>query len=523
MRRSGMRIGATLLALAAAPAGAGDAPILEFHLRYLPVHGRRMESVFYDCDGDGGADLIQLSIDLDKDPPERWIAVHLRRRGEFADRPDWIWSVSDRACAIVFGDFLPGGETEVGFVAEDGVYAYPWRDGAVVETPVKLFHGRTFFRSPSFRQLPVWWWRTDLDGDRRDDLLVPLADGYRVLFQTAPGVFGRTAALEADLPAGVPRALGSASHADRPELVAAHLIRSTELPRVQAVDINGDGRLMDLVTIRNDTITYYFQKEPGVFPSHRPFRFSFSVGTLREEVRKGQVNLAMIRFVDIDKDDIADLVVTRIEGQLGLWESIKTGIYLHRGTGRGNFSPDKVIRIDGVSIDPDFVDMNGDGKLDAVTSRLRTDLIKQGLNAFVLGDIQISYEIFQYDPAERRFFDDPVYEWPVLVPRADLEKTGAGAVPLIYIRGDLTGDRRPDLVMVDPKLRNDRQSLTIHPGRIRETTAGPRINFDRTAHYEVLLDRFPKGLAVSDVNGDGINDVVLYHAGALGLVLSRKR
>src|SRR6185436_10412671 len=105
------------------------------------------------------------------------------------------------------------------------------------------------------------------------------------------------------------------------------------------------------VLIRREKVTYYLQKEPGVFPGVRPHRVTYEIPTLRDEAKKDSVNLSMVRFVDINADKLADLVVTKIEGQLGLFESIRTSIYIHMGTGRGNFNADRRIMIDGVSID----------------------------------------------------------------------------------------------------------------------------------------------------------------------------
>lgn len=513
---------AVLLGLAGAvlaASGGEERPAgVEFRLQYLPVHGRRADTMTYDFDGDGRGDVFNSSVNFDADPPERWAALHLQREGGYSETPDFLWPLSDRACALVFGDFLPGGGVEVGFIAEDGVYAYPWNRDGPSETPLKLIHARTFYRSPSLRQISTWQWASDLDRNGRHDLVLPVEDGYRVYFQTAPGVFGRVAVLEADLAAGAPRVLGAGRYAETVEVSPSLFVSGAELPRLEAVDINGDG-LSDLVLVRGDTITYFLQKEPGVFPSQRPYRIAYAVPTLRDEPRKDSVNLSLIRFVDIDRDGMADLVVTKIQGTLGLWESIRTSVYLHLGTGKGNFLPDRRIVIDGVSIDPEFVDMDLDGRLDCVTSRLRTDLMKKAVEAFVLGDVPITYEVFQFDAERRTFLPDPVYEKQILVRRNDLEKAGAGAVPLVFVRGDLSGDGRPDLVEVDPKA----VELRIHPGVVRETPAGRRIGFDKTAHWAVPLERAPKSLHLLDVNSDGLNDILLYHAGALGLVLSRRR
>lgn len=485
----------------------------DFKVQYLAVHGRRQATMTYDMDGDGKADLVNLSIDFDKNPPERWIATHLNREGSFSDSPDLLRALSDRAAALAFGDFLPGGGTEIAFLAEDGVWAYPPGGGE----PVKLLHVATFFRAPSLKQMPVWQWRMDFSGDGRDDLVVPLEDGYRIYFQTAPGVFGQVARLEAELPEGATRAIAPSDRAEAPEYVPAHLVAFHELPRIEPVDINGDG-LTDLVVIRKDTITYFLQKEKGVFASTRPWRVSYTVPTLKDEAKKDSVNIGFIKFADINADKLADLVVTKIEGQLGLWDSIRTNVYLHLGTGKGNFVADKRIAIDGVSIDPEFIDMNGDGFLDAVTSRLRTDLMKQAATLVLMGDVAISYEVFQFDPAKNAFLPDPVFERSIFVRREDLDKAGAGAVPLVFIRGDLSGDGRPDLVVVDPK----KKELHIHPCVLTDTGSGVRIGFDGTPHWRLRIERHPKGLAVMDVNSDGMNDLVLYFNGVVALVTAHR-
>src|SRR5262249_32778287 len=161
----------------------------------------------------------------------------------------------------------------------------------------------------------------DLDGNGMDDLVLPLSDGYRVYFQTAPGVFGRTSTLESGLPAETPRELSAAAYVERTDNLPALFTSTVDLPRLQAVHINGDG-LKDLVLIRKDEIVYFLQqKETGLFPSQKAYRFTRAVTALKDEIKKDSANLTMVRFADINQDGIADLIVTKIEGTLGLWDS----------------------------------------------------------------------------------------------------------------------------------------------------------------------------------------------------------
>ena len=75
-----------LLGLLLAPwlATAAPAPILDFKLSYLAVYGRRESTLNYDFDGDGRLDILNLSINNDVNPPERWVALHLQRGGKYA-------------------------------------------------------------------------------------------------------------------------------------------------------------------------------------------------------------------------------------------------------------------------------------------------------------------------------------------------------------------------------------------------------------------------------------------------------
>jgi len=489
----------------------------QYDLTYLPVHGRRMDTFVHDYNGDGKPDLLNTSVDFDQEPPVRWISVHVREGSQLSTLPSQMIPIDDRAAALILGDLLPGGGIEFGFVAPDGVYVYPFANGAFVETPTKILHLRTFYTTVSPRAIPVWSGAIDLDKDGRHDLVVPTHTGYRVYFQTASGQYGQSAEMEADLANEADRALAAERFASRPERLVGHFTTARELPHLTAVDIDGDGRL-DLVTLKHDVLTYFFQKQPRVFSSKRRSRVSYQIATLTQEMKKDALDVAMISFLDYNQDRAADLVVTRVVGQLGLLESLETRVYLHPGTGRGNFSSDKCLLVRGVSIDPKFADMNEDGALDCMVSRLRTDLLSQGGQLLVLGDIPITYEVFQFDRSKGMYFADPVFDKKVLVNKDDLGKRGAATVPLLFVQGDLSGDGRPDMVFIDPSVGE----LQIMRGRAEGSRSDPLIGFEPGPVIRKKLEHHPKAVILYDINADGWTDVLLLHSGQVGVLQSKK-
>jgi hypothetical protein len=523
------RILAIAAVLSAAGLGAAvqEPPRGPFEVRHIIAHGRRADTQFYDFTGDGVLDAFVSSIDGDVDPPVRWLALHIgTKAGGIPEKPDQIWPVADSTCAIALGNLVPEGGVDILEIAPDGVYYHAFEKGAMTEEPRKLLHTRTFFTTPSPRALPTWSYPQDLSNDGRDDLVLPVPDGYKVYFQTEPGRFARVARIEADLAPGKARTLSPLRFAvDWDRSVARGLPPTSalfnlhdELPRLTPVDLNGD-KLLDLVSIRGSQMTVFFQRAPMSFPAAA--RVQNQIEALREERKKDTVNVSDVQFCDINADDRMDLIVTKIEGELGLLDSIKTRIYPHLGTGRANFQADSLIFIDGISLNPSFLDMNGDGKLDVLTSRLRTDLIRQAISTGIFGDITVTYEVFQFDGARNTYSTSAVYGRDILIPTDDIRKPGAATRPFFYVAGDLSGDGRPDAVTYDPK----RRRVEVHRGRSIWEAGGGRqiIDFEKNvaASHPIEGDHDPKWLGFFDLDGDKRTDIVLNYGSMVVILLSR--
>jgi hypothetical protein len=311
-------------------------PILDFKLSYLAVYGRRESTLNYDFDGDGRLDILNLSINNDVSPPERWVALTCSAAASTPSRRRRCGR-SRRRVRPRHRRLPPGGGTEVGFLAPDGVYVYPWANNRPAEKPIKLIHVRTFFQTPSMKQCRCgsgrWTCRATASTTSSFRCRTAIASTSRRR---------RASSEDGDARIGPAGDLDAVARGDvlrrRSRDLAVPVRLLLRAPRLEIVDINGDG-LSDLVLIRKEMITYYLQKERGVFPSSRPSRVSYEIPTLRTEAKKDSVNLAIIRFVDINADKLADLVVTKIEGSSASSRASRRASTSTSARGRGTSWP----------------------------------------------------------------------------------------------------------------------------------------------------------------------------------------
>jgi hypothetical protein len=178
--------------LPALNSAAGPAPVLEFKLQWLAVYGRRESTLNYDFNGDGKLDILGVSINFDVNPPERWLSLHYQNKnGEYNESPDVMWPVSDNACALVIGDFLPAAAPRWASSPRTASTSTPGTR-APLETAGQADPRPHLLPHPALQQTPALAVEDGPVGRRLDDLIVPLPDGYRIYFQTAPASSGRS-------------------------------------------------------------------------------------------------------------------------------------------------------------------------------------------------------------------------------------------------------------------------------------------------------------------------------------------
>jgi hypothetical protein len=193
-------------------------------------------------------------------------------------------------------------------------------------------------------------------------------------------------------------------------------------------------------------------------------------------------------------------------------------VIVHRGRGRGNFTADCVIKVGGLSDYPSFIDLDGNGTLDAFLAKVDTTLVKKAVDAGIFGDFSLDYEVFEFTGGSK-LYEGPVYTRTCRVPVRDLEKRSLASVPLAFIPGDLSGDGRPDLLMLQPENR-----LEVFRGRVEYRAGGvPTIGFEKDVWAFHVLQEYPKSVQSFDLNQDGLGDILLQHAGSVGILMTRKR
>lgn len=479
---------------------------------YVFTHGTRQDTILNDYNGDESLDVLNTSIDFSENPPVRWLFIHFSSGGRFSKTADVMINLPDEAACLMFGDYDPNGGVEICYISTNGVYYYPFENKTILEKPKKLLHTKTFFTSGTISAIPIWSYADDLDGNKLHDIILPFADGYKIYLQTSKGAFGKTIILEEKIEKRKDKATASSEFVFKDRLELSFFSHMKTLPRLTAMDITGDG-LKDLTVLYQDKVTIFKQDKYGNF-----IKLNTQTVPLLQTIEfKDEVQVLSAFFVDIDNNAKPELVVVRNKGKFGTVESVETQIIIHRGFGDGKFKTDKSLKIRGISINPQFLDLNNDGFVDVFASRIESDFLKKVIEGVIMGDIEIKYDVYQYFPAKLEHV--AVSEIPIFLKLRDAEKKPLSTLPIVAISPDLNGDKKGELVTIDPR----DHELRIFKGKEKfGHDRRSEIDFDKEPYFRAKIDRHPRYMDFNDVNGDGVFDIVLYHRSAVGFFMSRK-
>ena len=392
------------------------------------------------------------------------------------------------------------------------------------------------FKPPRTDEIPHVDITRDVNGDGRDDLVVPGADGFLVFIQSEDGSFADP--VEVGPPAVLDRIYGADGYRYDPWSQA----------RIHKFDYNGDDRV-DLVFWNQDRFEAHLQDERGMFTAE-PVTFETGVAFDSDDLSylsTGDMTGRVLHlFSDLNGDGVADLVVFSLDGDS---ISDKRSAYeVHFGTrtfdddtsddrtpdggtsdDRTHFSADidVLIQSEGhIQLDMKRGDFDGDGAVDLVVTTIETKHLESSLfkriKGFMGDDTWLNLEFYRVNEGRipnqptttRRIQLDgaPSHREPGWVPldvvlqggkhvlRKDREQYRRAFNKNLFI-GDVTGNGRSDLL-----IEWTHRELHVFPG-----VAGPELFADLSQKVSIELPNDEEHTWLTDINRDGRQDIVMHH------------
>ncbi len=426
-----------------------------------------------------GARSIQISSYLkglpdsaDKSDPASW---HVR-----VNRPLPATTIALDICTI-------DGIEQLLFYQQDGeVRALDATSGAdhLVVT------GQSILRRPSQRELVIADFCHDVTGDGLDDVLLQDFTVARLFQQRAAGTFAP--ALELPQPAAMNFAFGAATYV---------------APHVYPLDHNLDGQA-DLAFLTSTEINIYTQLGAGEFalrpialatpaPLNLDGNLTLAIGAQEDQSDSSQTSVSAIQ--DFNHDGRADLLTHTLQSKGVFAKTSEQSLYLGRADADGMLSfaatPDALIESDGMLIDAKHRDFNQDEQIDVMTSVIQLG-VGRIIGALLTGSVTFDQNF--YPLGATGFSDKPAVKREV---KAEFSlSSGDAFVPTVTF-GDVTGDGIEDLIM-----QESRSKLRVYPG-----SGDEQLFSTRSTSAEVPMPDDQDQIQLADLDGDGIEDLLLHH------------
>ena len=441
-----------------------------------------------------------------------------------------------RICEFGDGAWVPGGDATLGpdvrFVdvanigGRDRLLTYDpgrlnWFDPESA-TERALVAVTANFNPPRGGEVPHVDVSRDVNGDGRDDLVVPGVDGFRVFIQTSAGEFAN------------PVKVGRSTDLSRIYGADGYRYGPWDESRVHEMDYDQDG-LADLVFWTGDHFAVHRQDEDGLFsPVAETFTtdVTFDSDRLSSLATGDMTGRVLHSIADLNGDSVADLVVFSLEGAS---ISHKRSTYeVHRGApapgGGTRFARgvDFAFQSDGrIQLGMNRRDFDGDGDLDLMFTTIEVAYLESSLwkrlKGFMGDDVWLDLE---FHPMKEGLHSDE----PNAIRRMQLDGHPSvrefGWVPLdIVLRGamheerktqkrhlrafnttlligDVTGDGRSDLL-----IEETHRKLLVFAG-----VPGPELFARQPQRVAIAIPNDEEYTWLVDLNRDGKQDLLMHHA-----------
>ena len=348
----------------------------------------------------------------------------------------------------------------------------------------------------------------DLNGDDRDDLVVPDSDGFWVFIQMDDGTF-------AD-----PVKIGPPIEMDRIYAADGYRYDPWGEGRVHKMDYNRDGR-SDLVFWNEDHFEVHLQDERGLFaPVAKTFTTDVAFDSddpaslaAPQEVRRRRIDHQLTgattgrvlhSLTDMNGDGVADLVVFSLEIR-SMW-SVHFAYEVHFGAptpdGGTVFAPDvgTAIRSDGLPFGLGPHDFDHDGQVEMMFTTMKFGIFKTiGMisRGILTRSVQMHLEFYRM---EGGIYPDKPNATRKIKGHAPGVSGEKGIFHPSVLIGDVSGDSRSDLLV-----QKGPEELRVYLG-----VPGPKL-FARRPQKVAVVMPYEEYTWLVDLNKDGVQDLLMHH------------
>ena len=377
------------------------------------------------------------------------------------------------------------------------------------------------FMPPRSGEIPHVDITRDVNGDARDDLVMPDSDGFWVFIQMSEGTFAEKVKI------------GPSTEMVRIRGADGYRYAPWSQSRVHEIDYDRDGRT-DLAFWNEDHFKVHLQDERGLFTSKaKTFTTDvvFDSDRLSLLTTGNMTGKVLHSLADLNGDGVADLVIFKLSGKN---ISNKHSSYeVHFGApmpdGGIVFGQNVDIAFESdekIQLGMDRHDFNGDGKVDLMITTIDLEYLAsslwKSLKGFMGDDVGLGLEFYQMGGGRypgrpnttRGIALDgvPSPREPGWVPldivlrgrtheSRNTQKNYPRAFNTTLRIGDVTGDGRSDLLLADhPRI------MVVFVG-----VPGPEIFAQQPQRVAIAAPNDEEYTWLVDLNKDGVQDILMHH------------